>query len=86
MFFFVILVHYFVNKGAILHDTVEDTNTTLDEIESKFGPEVRQIVSEVTDDKTLPKMERKRLQIVHAKSCRFVGIFFQSFYNILKLI
>lgn len=86
MFFFVIFVHYFVNKGGILHDTVEDTNTTLDEIESKFGPEVRQIVSEVTDDKTLPKMERKRLQIVHAKSCRFVGIFFQSFYNILKLI
>ncbi|XP_073240825.1 guanosine-3',5'-bis(diphosphate) 3'-pyrophosphohydrolase MESH1-like [Porites lutea] len=58
-----------VLQGAILHDTVEDTNTTLDEIESKFGPEVRHIVSEVTDDKTLPKMERKRLQIVHAKSC-----------------
>lgn len=86
MFFFVIFVRYFLDKGAILHDTVEDTNTTLDEIESKFGPEVRHIVSEVTDDKTLPKMERKRLQIVHAKSCRFVGILFQSFYNILKLI
>lgn len=86
MFFFVIFVRCFVDKGAILHDTVEDTNTTLDEIESKFGPEVRHIVSEVTDDKTLPKMERKRLQIVHAKSCRFVGILFQSLYNILKLI
>ena len=86
MFFFVIFGRYFVDKGAILHDTVEDTNTTLDEIESKFGPEVRHIVSEVTDDKTLPKMERKRLQIVHAKSCRFVGILFQSFCNILKLI
>jgi len=76
MFFFVIFVRYFFDKGAILHDTVEDTNTTLDEIESKFGPEVRHIVSEVTDDKTLPKMERKRLQIEHAKSCRFVGILF----------
>lgn len=86
MSFFVIFVRYFVDEGAILHDTVEDTNTTLDEIESKFGPEVRHIVSEVTDDKSLPKMERKRLQIVHAKSCRFVGILCLSFYNILKLI
>ena len=60
-------------KAAILHDTVEDTNTTLDEIESRFGPEIRHIVSEVTDNKSLPKLERKRLQIVHAKTCRFVG-------------
>ena len=59
-------------KAAILHDTVEDTSTTFDEVESRFGPEVRQIVSEVTDDKNLPKLERKRLQIVHAKTCRFV--------------
>lgn len=60
-------------KAAILHDTVEDTNTSLDEIESRFGPEIRHIVSEVTDDKSLPKLERKRLQIAHAKTCRFVG-------------
>lgn len=59
-------------KGAILHDTVEDTNTTLDEVESRFGKEVRHIVSEVTDDKRLPKLERKRLQIAHAKTCRLV--------------
>ena len=57
-------------KAAILHDTVEDTNTTFDEVESKFGPEVRHIVSEVTDDKRLPKLERKQLQIVHAKTSR----------------
>ena len=50
-------------QGAILHDTVEDTDTTLDEIEEKFGPEVRSIVDEVSDDKSLPKAERKRLQV-----------------------
>lgn len=52
--------------AAILHDTVEDTDTTFEEIESEFGRKVRQIVEEVTDDKRLPKQERKRLQIVHA--------------------
>jgi guanosine-3',5'-bis(diphosphate) 3'-pyrophosphohydrolase len=58
-----------VLMSALLHDTVEDTDTTLEEIEINFGPEIRKIVSEVSDDKTLPKMERKLLQIVHAKSC-----------------
>lgn len=54
--------------AAILHDTIEDTDTTLDEIEAEFGMTIRQIVAEVTDDKSLPKMERKRLQIEHAAS------------------
>lgn len=53
-------------QAALLHDTVEDTNTTLDEIEKLFGKRIRDIVDEVTDDKALPKMERKRLQIVNA--------------------
>ncbi|CAG8679551.1 18600_t:CDS:2 [Dentiscutata erythropus] len=52
-------------QAAILHDTVEDTDTTFEEIESKFGSEVKKIVEEVTDDKLLPTEERKRLQIVH---------------------
>lgn len=56
-----------VLMAAILHDTVEDTETTLEEIEENFGEEIRKIVDEVTDDKNLPKMERKRLQIEHAK-------------------
>uniref|UniRef100_A0A8D0KN26 Guanosine-3',5'-bis(diphosphate) 3'-pyrophosphohydrolase MESH1 n=1 Tax=Salvator merianae TaxID=96440 RepID=A0A8D0KN26_SALMN len=55
-----------VLQAAVLHDTVEDTDTTFSEIEERFGKEVRSIVEEVTDDKTLPKMERKRLQIAHA--------------------
>jgi guanosine-3',5'-bis(diphosphate) 3'-pyrophosphohydrolase len=55
-----------VLQGAILHDTIEDTMTTPDELEALFGAEVRRVVEEVTDDKHLPKAERKRLQIEHA--------------------
>lgn len=52
-----------VIMAAILHDTVEDTDTTLDDIKKEFGPVVANIVSEVTDDKSLPYEERKRLQV-----------------------
>jgi len=52
--------------AAALHDTVEDTGTTPEEIEALFGAEVRAAVQEVTDDKSLPKDERKRLQIENA--------------------
>jgi (p)ppGpp synthase/HD superfamily hydrolase len=53
-------------QGAILHDTIEDTKTMPEELEAAFGLEVRRVVEEVTDDKRLPKAERKRLQIEHA--------------------
>lgn len=53
-------------QSAILHDTIEDTKTTSEELEAAFGPEVRHVVEEVTDNKRLPKAERKRLQIEHA--------------------
>lgn len=52
--------------GALLHDTVEDTNTTFEEIEEKFGSRVTGFVSEVTDNKLLPQQSRKQLQIEHA--------------------
>ena len=55
-----------VIAAAILHDTVEDTETTSQELATIFGPVIAGIVSEVTDDKDLPKAERKRLQIEHA--------------------
>ena len=55
-----------VLMAAVLHDTVEDTETTFVELEEVFGPEVRDLVAEVTDDKTLSKLERKRLQKEHA--------------------
>ena len=52
--------------AAVLHDTVEDTETTPEEIEAAFGAAVRSLVAEVTDDKTVEKLERKRLQVEHA--------------------
>lgn len=52
--------------AALLHDTVEDTDTTAEEVERVFGRRIRDLVMEVTDDKHLPKGERKRLQVVHA--------------------
>jgi guanosine-3',5'-bis(diphosphate) 3'-pyrophosphohydrolase len=54
--------------AAILHDTVEDTETTREEIEVHFGKKVASIVSEITDDMTLPKVVRKRLQEVNSPS------------------
>lgn len=55
-----------VLTAGLLHDTVEDTGTTHDEIAERFGSRAADIVMEVTDDKSLPKQERKRLQIEHA--------------------
>ena len=49
--------------AAVLHDTVEDTETGPEEIEALFGRPVRLLVEEVTDDKSLPKLERKRRQV-----------------------
>lgn len=54
--------------AAILHDTIEDTETSEQELVREFGQEIASIVMEVTDDKSLPKAERKQLQIDHAAS------------------
>jgi guanosine-3',5'-bis(diphosphate) 3'-pyrophosphohydrolase len=53
-------------KAAILHDTIEDTETTPEELERLFGREVREVVMEVTDDQALPKRERKDVQVRQA--------------------
>lgn len=52
--------------AAALHDTVEDTGTKPEEIEALFGIEVCELVLEVSDDKSLPKDVRKRLQVERA--------------------
>ncbi len=52
--------------AALLHDTLEDTQTTLSELALAFGDEICSLVQAVSDDKALPKAERKRLQIEHA--------------------
>jgi guanosine-3',5'-bis(diphosphate) 3'-pyrophosphohydrolase len=53
-------------SAALLHDTVEDCGVLPEEITEKFGETVCGYVMEVTDDKSLPKHERKLLQIEHA--------------------
>lgn len=55
-----------VLRAAILHDTVEDTETTEAEIQERFGDEVAKMVMEVTDDTSLPKQRRKELQVENA--------------------
>ena len=55
-----------VLAAALLHDTLEDTETLPAEIEAGFGAAVLKVVQEVSDDKNLEKAERKRLQIEHA--------------------
>ncbi len=52
--------------AALLHDTLEDTQTQPDEIRRLFGRDVLSLVLEVTDDKSLPKTERKRLQVLNS--------------------
>jgi (p)ppGpp synthase/HD superfamily hydrolase len=49
--------------AALLHDAIEDQDVTAETIASEFGQHIVNIVLEVTDDKSLPKDERKRLQI-----------------------
>jgi guanosine-3',5'-bis(diphosphate) 3'-pyrophosphohydrolase len=70
------LANVLVNEGgieqveilcaAILHDTVEDTETTPEELSRAFGEPICRIVMEVTDDKSLIKTERKQAQVAHA--------------------
>jgi (p)ppGpp synthase/HD superfamily hydrolase len=52
--------------AGLLHDTVEDTDVTPLELEQRFGKDVASLVMEVTDDKSLPKEERKALQVKNA--------------------
>ena len=52
--------------AAVLHDTVEDTLTTYEELVQHFGKTVADVVMEVTDDKALVKADRKQHQVDHA--------------------
>jgi guanosine-3',5'-bis(diphosphate) 3'-pyrophosphohydrolase len=73
------LVNVLANEGgvqdvtvlcaAVLHDTIEDTETTAGELRALFGDQVAAVVLEVTDDKSLDKAQRKQLQIEHAAHC-----------------
>ena len=60
--------------AAVLHDVIEDCSgpgqihieARRDEIRRQFGADVLALVEAVTDDKALPKPERKRAQVEHA--------------------
>jgi len=52
--------------AGLLHDTVEDTDTTEEELERTFGSDIAALVAEVTDDKSLPKEVRKEQQVANA--------------------
>ena len=52
--------------AALLHDTIEDTETTYAELRRLFGRQIADVVLEVTDDKNLDKAVRKELQVKHA--------------------
>lgn len=52
--------------AAVLHDTVEDVGVLASELETLFNVDVAGLVLEVTDDKSLEKAERKRLQVANA--------------------
>jgi GTP diphosphokinase / guanosine-3',5'-bis(diphosphate) 3'-diphosphatase len=57
--------------AALLHDTIEDTETTLQELEREFGRKIALIVLEVSDNKMLKKGTRKRMQVEHAASASY---------------
>ena len=56
-----------VLAAALLHDTLEDTSTTREELIENFGQRVCSLVEEVSDEKTLPRLQRKQRQIDHAE-------------------
>ena len=55
-----------VLAAALLHDTIEDTDTTRDELREEFGSVIDDLVAEMTDEKSLESSARKQAQITHA--------------------
>ena len=49
-----------------LHDVIEDTDTTREELARKFSDRIASLVVECTDEMSLPKAERRRRQVVDA--------------------
>lgn len=60
------ITDYVIVCAAILHDTIEDTDTTYEELVEVFGTEIADVVRECTDDKTMDKQERKIRQVINA--------------------
>ncbi|MBM3786622.1 MAG: bifunctional (p)ppGpp synthetase/guanosine-3',5'-bis(diphosphate) 3'-pyrophosphohydrolase [Acidobacteria bacterium] len=60
-----------VVAAGLLHDTVEDTGTTHEELAALFGERIARLVQAVTDDRSLPKAVRKEKQVEHARQATF---------------
>jgi guanosine-3',5'-bis(diphosphate) 3'-pyrophosphohydrolase len=58
-------------SAAILHDVIEDTRFEYCDLQEDFGSTIANIVYDCTDDKSLPKEERKRLQVIHASKISY---------------
>lgn len=56
--------------AGILHDTVEDTDTTYQDLVEEFGEKIADFVMECTDDKSLPKVERKNIKSHMLEECQ----------------
>ncbi|RKP39657.1 hypothetical protein BJ085DRAFT_42928 [Dimargaris cristalligena] len=75
-------------QAALLHDTIEDTDTTPQEITALFGEAVCRVVLECTDDMALPPSERKRIQVRKAASASYDAKLVKladKLYNLLDL-
>lgn len=59
--------------AAVLHDTIEDTDTTEAEIQEHFGSDILSIVLEVTDDKSQKKIIRKQQQVIHSPDLSYAA-------------
>ncbi|XP_075912721.1 guanosine-3',5'-bis(diphosphate) 3'-pyrophosphohydrolase MESH1 isoform X1 [Petromyzon marinus] len=55
-----------VLQAGLLHDTLEDTETSVAELVDAFGPQVATFVSEVSDDRSLTQAERKSQAVLRA--------------------
>lgn len=59
--------------AGLLHDVVEDTKYSLDDIKEEFGNDIARIVDEVTENKSLEWKQRKIEAIDKIKSASFEG-------------
>lgn len=71
--------------AGILHDVVEDTKYTLEDIKNEFGPEIANIVDEVSEDKSLKWKERKIEAINKIKTASIEGKFVECVDKISNL-
>ena len=75
--------------GALLHDTVEDTQTTLEELTKTFNAQVSSYVRELTNDKAMAQVERKRAAVIQAADKSAGGAQIEladQLYNVMDLL